>query len=50
MVQGYEAIMPSFQGQMSEEALQQLISYIKNLSATDAAATGTTPESQGMTR
>ena len=50
MVQGYEPIMPSFQGQISEEALQQLISYIKNLPAADAATAGTTPASQGMTR
>jgi cytochrome c oxidase subunit 2 len=50
MVQGYEPIMPSFQGQVSEEALQQLISYIKSLSPEDAAAAGTTPDSQGMTR
>lgn len=50
MVQGYEPIMPSFQGQVSEEALQQLISYIKSLSPEDAAAAGTTPVSQGMTR
>jgi cytochrome c oxidase subunit 2 len=50
MVQGYEPIMPSFQGQVSEEALQQLISYIKSLPAADAAAAGTTPASQGTTR
>ena len=50
MVQGYEPIMPSFQGQVSEEALQQLISYIKSLTPEDAAAAGTTEDSQGMTR
>ena len=50
MVQGYEPIMPSFQGQVSEEALQQLISYIKSLPAADTAAAGTTPDSQGITR
>ena len=50
MVQGYEPIMPSFQGQISEEALQQLIAYIKSLPTADAAAAGTTPDSQGMTR
>ncbi len=50
MVQGYEAIMPSFQGQVSEEALQQLISYIKSLSPENAAAAGSNPDSQGMTR
>ena len=50
MVQGYEPIMPSFQGQLSDEALQQLISSIKSLSAADTAAAGTTPASQGTTR
>lgn len=50
MVQGYEPIMPSFQGQLSEEALQQLISYIKSLSAADAATAGTTPDAQGISR
>lgn len=49
-VQGYEPIMPAFQGQLTDEALQQLISYIKSLSAADNAAAGTTPASQGTTR
>jgi cytochrome c oxidase subunit 2 len=50
MVQGYEPIMPAYQGQLNEEALQQLISYIKSLSTAETAAAGTTPDSQGMTR
>ena len=50
MVQGYEPIMPAFQGQLSDEALQQLISYIKSLPAAPAAAAATTPASQGTTR
>lgn len=50
IVQGFEPIMPSFQGQITEEALQQLIAYIKSLTPEDAAAAGKTPDSQGMTR
>lgn len=33
IVQGYDAIMPSFQGQLSEEQVLQLIAYIKSLDA-----------------
>lgn len=36
-VMGFEQIMPSFQGQISEEGVMQLIAYIKSLSATAAA-------------
>ena len=50
IVQGYESIMPSFQGQVSEEALQQLIRYIQSLSPEASAAAGTTPVSEGTTR
>lgn len=32
IVEGYQAIMPSFQGQLSEEQVLQLIAYIKSLS------------------
>ncbi len=38
VVAGYEPIMPSFQGQVSEEGVHQLITYIKGLKATQAAA------------
>src|SRR5581483_6978559 len=31
VVAGYEAIMPSFQGQLSEEQLIQLLAYIQSL-------------------
>lgn len=31
IVEGYESIMPSFQGQLSEESVLQLIAYIKSL-------------------
>jgi cytochrome c oxidase subunit 2 len=48
-VKGYQPIMPTFQGQISEEGLLQLVAYIKSLSkaqpakppAPAAAATGT---------
>ncbi len=32
VVQGYEPVMPAFQGQVSEEGLLQLIAYVKSLS------------------
>lgn len=38
---GYQPIMPTFQGQVSEESIQQLIMYIKNLPA--PAAQGEAP-------
>lgn len=49
LVKGYQPIMPTFQGQISEEGLLQLVAYIKTLpkvqpaqpSAPPAAATGT---------
>ncbi len=50
VVKGYEPIMPSYQGQVSEEAMQQLLAYIKNLPGADAAAAGTTPASRGIPR
>jgi cytochrome c oxidase subunit 2 len=31
LVAGYAPIMPTFQGQLSEEELTQLVSYIKSL-------------------
>ncbi len=63
IVAGYQNIMPTFQGQVTEEQLLQLISYVKSLSpqnssgiSTTAPArsnnprTGTaTPEGQGAT-
>ena len=38
VVAGYQPIMPSFQGQVSEEGLLQLISYIKGLEADRTAS------------
>jgi cytochrome c oxidase subunit 2 len=46
VVAGFEPIMPTFQGLVSEEQLLQLIAYIRSLgpSQGQAAATGTLPE------
>lgn len=41
IVKGYEAIMPSFQGQLSEEQLLALLAYIKSLGSGGAGATPT---------
>jgi len=44
VVAGYEAIMPTFQGQVSEEQLLQLLAYIRSLATVQGPArqTGTT--------
>lgn len=44
IVQGYEPIMPVFQGQLDEEQVLQLISYLKSLKPT---ATESTPPATG---
>ncbi len=38
-VKGYQPLMPSFQGQVSEEQIQDLIAYIKSIGPTQTAAT-----------
>jgi cytochrome c oxidase subunit 2 len=38
---GWDPVMPTFQGQVSEEQLSQLIAYVKSLGST--ALTGSTP-------
>jgi cytochrome c oxidase subunit II len=38
IVAGYQPVMPSFQGQVSEEQLQMLIAYIKSIGPLQAAA------------
>ena len=38
IVLGYKPLMPSFQGQVSEEQLQQLVAYVKSLGAPDQTA------------
>ena len=40
LVEGYQPIMPTFQGLISEEGLLQLVAYIKTLSK-PGPATGT---------
>lgn len=38
LVEGYQPLMPTFQGLVSEEGLMQLLAYIKSLSTAPAAA------------
>jgi cytochrome c oxidase subunit 2 len=40
MVSGFQPIMPTFQGLVSEEGILQLLEYIKSLKATPSNATG----------
>ncbi len=40
LVKGYQPIMPTFQGQISEEGLLQLVAYIKSLPAAQPAQPG----------
>jgi cytochrome c oxidase subunit II len=42
IVEGYQPIMPTFKGQVTEEQLTHLVAYIKSL-GTNAPATGTAP-------
>ncbi|MGI9108221.1 MAG: cytochrome c oxidase subunit II [Pyrinomonadaceae bacterium] len=42
VVEGFQPIMPAYQGQVSEEQLLQLIAYIRSLGAPAAAAGATT--------
>jgi len=48
VVSGYEAIMPTFQGQVSEEQLLQLIAYIRSLASVQGTTLqgGTAPAGQ----
>lgn len=43
MVEGYQPIMPTFQGLISEEGLLQLVAYIKSLSKAEAPPGGAGP-------
>lgn len=45
IVSGYQPIMPTFQGQVSEEQLLQLIAYIHSLASVKGPATQGTPAS-----
>lgn len=42
IVQGYKLLMPTYQGQISEEGILHLIAYIKSLSADDTTEDDTT--------
>jgi cytochrome c oxidase subunit 2 len=42
LVAGYQPLMPTFQGQLSEEGVMSLIQYIKQLQAPDRSATAQT--------
>ncbi len=47
IVAGYQPLMPTFQGLVTEEQLLQLISYIKSLSGTGGAGRPAAPPSPG---
>ena len=47
VVAGYQPIMPSFRGQLSEEQLIQLVAYIKSLRGAQAGPAGSAPPPQG---
>ena len=40
IVAGYEPIMPTFQGQVTEEGVQQLVEYVKSIGPKDTTGTG----------
>ena len=48
IVSGFKPIMPTFQGQVSEESLMALVAYVKSLGAT--AAEGSGEQSAGLLR
>ena len=51
MVKGYGAIMPTFQGQVSEESVMSIIQYIKSLPpAGPNAEAAAAPTAQGAQR
>lgn len=43
VVEGFQPIMPTFKGQVTEEQLNALVAYIKSLSPNAAASTAATP-------
>jgi cytochrome c oxidase subunit II len=49
IVAGYQPLMPTFQGLVSEEGIMQLIAYIKSLQATGAAAGAAPAAAPGAT-
>ena len=50
IVSGYQNIMPSFQGQVTEEDLLQLMEYIKSLGKPSAAGGSAAPADRGATQ
>jgi cytochrome c oxidase subunit II len=44
IVEGYQPIMPTFKGQVTEEQLTQLVAYIKSLSGVTGTSTNTTTQ------
>lgn len=42
IVEGYQPIMPTFKGQVTDEQLNALVAYVKSLSGVTGASTGTT--------
>jgi cytochrome c oxidase subunit 2 len=44
LVSGYGAIMPTYEGAISEEGLLQLVAYIKSLSETSGEGNETTTD------
>ena len=47
VVSGFQPIMPSFQGQVSEEQLNALVAYVKSLSQAPAGAAATPTNNPG---
>ena len=49
IVEGYQPIMPTFKGQVTEEQLNALVAYIKSLSGVTGGATGERPTTTNVT-
>jgi len=47
VVQGYQPIMPTYQGLVSEEGLMQLVAYIRTLAPADRSASAAPPDERG---
>jgi cytochrome c oxidase subunit 2 len=50
VVQGYQPVMPTFQGQVSEEGLLQLIAYVKSLSTPSERPAAKNAKAGGVTK
>ena len=49
VVEGFQPIMPTFKGQVTEEQLNSLVAYIKSLSPNAAASTAAAPAANANT-